>query len=200
MHWQQIQQQWQQQVAPEPAETSRVSAESVHADSRRLRRRVWWRDGIESTLAVLMIPVFAWSAIHAWGQGNGWAVLFSALLVAWLLFLPWWLWRARRQLPVPQPQQSLLAFLAEERNAMLAQARLLETVWRWCLGPVALGVIGFHFAVAGATRGSFIYAGVVLIVYAGIDWLNRVTARRRFHSRVAEIDSLLSELAKETNP
>lgn len=200
MHWQQIQQQWQQQVAPEVVATSQVSAESVHADSRRLHRRVWLRDGIESVLSLLMVPVFVFAAVRAWQQGNVWTVLFSALLVAWLLFLPWWLWRARRQLPVPQPQQPLVSFLVEERDAVLAQARLLETVWRWCLGPVALGVIGFYFSVAGATRASFLYAGVVLIVYAGIDWLNRVTARRRFRRRAADIDSLLSELAKETTP
>lgn len=199
MHWQKIQQQWQQQVEVDVA-TPRASAESVHAESRRLRRRVWIRDGIESGLAVLMVPVFALAAIRAWQQDNAWAVLFSVLLVAWLLFLPWWLWRARRQLPVPQPQQPLVAFLAQERDAMVAQARLLETVWHWCLGPVALGVIGFHFAVSGSIRASFIYAGGVLVVYAGIAWFNRFTARRRFRHRVAEIDSLLSELAKETSP
>lgn len=199
MHWQQIQQQWQRQVEPEQP-LSRVSTESVHADSHRLRRRVRRRDAIESVLSLLMVPVFVFAAIHAWQQDNSWAMLFSMLLAAWLLFLPWWLWRIRRQLPQAQPQQPLVAFLAQERDAVLAQARLLETVWRWCLGPVALGTVGFHFAVVGATRASFIYAGVVLLVYAAIDWRNRITARRRFRNHAADIDVLLAELARETPP
>ncbi len=196
MHWEEFQRQWQQQATPTAANAGAM-ADAIHADSRRLRRRVWLRDGIETGIALLMVPVFGWAAIHAGQKSAWWTVAFSILLTGWLLFLPWWLWRARRQLPVPQPERPLVDFLVQERDAVLAQARLLETVWRWCLGPVAVGVVGFYVSVTGPTRGALIYAGVVLAVYAGIDWLNRVTARRRFRARAARIDSLLSELGEE---
>ena len=197
MHWEQFQQQWQQQtvpVAPSPAATVRT----VLTQSRRLHRRVRVRDWIETVVALLMLPIFLGAAIHA-GVNGDWATLFfSGWLCGWLLFAPWWFWRVRRRLPVPQPEQPLRRFLEQEREAMRAQAHLLESVWRWYLGPPAIGVIGFNFSLSGLTWGAFAYAVIVLVGYAAIDRINRSTARRRFRPRVADIDSLLSELAKET--
>lgn len=195
MQWDLLRQQWQQSTAPCPDLTATI--DRAHAQSRRLHRRIVRRDGFETLLGLAMVPLFAAAAVIALGKGAWLTAAFSTLLTGWLLFMPWWLWRARRRLPVVRADQPLVHFLRQERHAMIDQAHLFKSTWRWNLGPAAVGTIGFYASVRGLGTATAIYAAIVLTVYACIDRYQDYIARSRFLSRVDEIDQLLATFNPE---
>lgn len=196
MEWLELRQRWQQSPRDNDVDTM---ADAVHARIRSERRTVFLRDRIETLCAIVILPIFLLSAIGAWARGAWWTVAFSLFLVAWLAFVPWRLARARRALPVARREQPLAAFLAQERDALLAQARMLEQVWRWYLGPAALGVIGFFASIQGFGLATMLYTLIVLTAYVAIDRLNRRAARGYFRTRADEIRRLIETLQME-NP
>jgi len=198
MHWDQLRQQWQQSTVPCPDLTAMIHR--THADSQRLRRHILRRDGFETLLGLAMVPIFAAAAVIALGKGAWLTAAFSALLTGWLLFMPWWLWRARRRLPVVRADQPLADFLRQERHAMLDQAHLFKSTWRWNLGPAAAGVIGFYASVRGLGAATAIYAAIVLAVYVCLARYQDHIAHIRFLSRVDEIDRLLASFNPEFRP
>ena len=191
MSWKDLQVQWKHTaVTPLPASTVQDTLRRAH----RLRRRVFLRDGIETVVALAMVPVvFGWlrDAMHA-------RLLLmeasAALLLAWLFFVPWRLWRARRLLPRHDPGLPLQRYLERQKQAMLAQARMLEQVLWWYLAPCMLGLTGLTVGKHGLTRDVLIYLGIVLMLYVAIERLNKRTAKQYFRRRAADIDSALREL------
>jgi hypothetical protein len=192
MSWKDLQGQWQHtEVTPLSASIAQDTLRRV----QRLRRRILWRDGLETVVALAMIPiVFGWlrDAVHA-------HVLLmeasAALLLAWLFYVPWRLWRARRLLPRNDPGLPPQRYLERQKQAMLAQARMLERVAWWYLAPCMLGIAGLTIGKHGLTRSALIYLGIVFVLYVVIERLNKRTAKRNFRRRVAEIDATCRELA-----
>jgi hypothetical protein len=192
MSWKDLQVQWKQTaVTPLPASI----VQDTLRRAQRLRRRVFLRDGIETIVALAMMPaVFGWlrDAMHA-------RLLLmeasAALLLAWLFFLPWRLWRARRLLPRNDPGLPLRRYLERQKQAMLAQARMLEQVVWWYLTPCMLGLTGLTVGKHGLTRGVLIYLSIVLVLYVAIERLNKRTAKQYFRRRAADIDTAFRELA-----
>jgi len=202
MSWKDLQQQWTQ-TAVTPLSTSTVK--DTLGRAQRLRRRVMWRDGTETLVAIALIPVvFGWLryAMHAH------LLLMeasSALLLVWLVYVPWRLWRVRRLLPRNDPGLPLQRYLELQKQAMLAQARMLEQVVWWYLGPCMLGIAGVTVGKHGLTRGVLTYLAVVLVIYIGIERLNKRVAKRYFRRRAEDIDASFRELAameaaRETYP
>ena len=192
MSWKDLQVQWKHTaVTPLPASI----VQDTLRRAQRLRRRVFLRDGIETVVALAMVPVvFGWlrDAMHA-------RLLLmeasAALLLAWLFFVPWRLWRARRLLHRNDPGLPLQRYLERQKQAMLAQARMLEQVVWWYLTPCMLGLTGLTVGKQGLTRGVLIYLSIVLVLYVAIERLNRRTAKQYFRRRAADIDTAFSELA-----
>ena len=192
MSWKDLQGQWQR-IAVTPLSASTV--QDTLRRAQRLRRRIMWRDGIETVVALAMVPiVFGWlrDAVHAR------ALLMeasAAILLVWLFYVPWRLWRARRLLPRNDPGLPPQHYLERQKQAMLAQARMLEQVAWWYLAPCMLGITGLAVGKHGLTRGVLIYLAVVLVLYVAIERLNNRAAKHNFRRRVAEIDATCRELA-----
>ena len=192
MSWKDLQVQWKHTaVTPLPASI----VQDTLRRAQRLRRRVFLRDGIETVVALAMMPVvFGWlrDAMHA-------RLLLmeasAAFLLAWLFFVPWRLWRARRLLPRNDPGLPLQRYLERQKQAMLAQARMLEQVVWWYLTPCMLGLTGLTVGKHGLTRGVLIYLSIVLVLYVAIERLNKRTAEQYFRRRAADIDTAYRELA-----
>lgn len=192
MSWNDLQGQWQRTaVTPLPNSTVKDTLRRV----QRLRRRILWRDGMETIVALAMVPVvFGWlrDAVHAR------VVLMeasAALLLAWLFYVPWRLWRVRRLLPRNDPGLPPQRYLERQKLALLAQARMLEQVAWWYLTPCMLGIAGLTIGKHGLTRGTLIYLGVVFVLYVVVERLNKRAAKHNFRRRVAEIDATCRELA-----
>ena len=196
MDWEMMRQQWRSEGPAVP----RVPVDELEARDEKLHRQVKRRDLLETVAAVLGGIFFTFVALGSAAEGNWAAVAFSVLLVAYALFVPLKLRRARRWLPVVEHHMPLVEGLARQRDAALAQARMLEQVWLWYLTPPGVGLFGLTLAVDGVTPGSLAYLGVVLVTYVGIGWLNRHVARTRFRAHAAALQGQIDALAPGGQP
>lgn len=192
MDWDRLGQQWREQA---PA-GELVPLEVLRERDRALWRKVWWRDLVETVAAVLVAACFALAGAVAVAKGFWLVAASSLLLVAWAIYVPFRLRRARRLAVEPAPGMPLLASLRGQREAMLAQARMLERVWAWYLGPPAIGLAGFMLGIRGATLYTLAYIGVMLVLYASIAWLNRYAARKQFREQASSLQRQIERLEK----
>jgi ABC-type nickel/cobalt efflux system permease component RcnA len=192
MSWKDLQGQWQRTaVTPLSASTVQDTLRRV----QRLRRGILWRDGTETVVALAMVPVVYGWLRHAVRAHVLLMEASAALLLAWLFYVPWRLWRARRLLPRHDPSLPPQHYLELQKQALLAQAHMLERVAWWYLAPCMLGITGLTIGQQGLTRGALIYLGAVFVLYVGIERLNKRAAKHKFRGRVAEIEATCRELA-----
>ena len=191
MDWNEMRQQWQTQV---PSGSFAPVGELQRLD-RRLQRRVLWRDRVETVAAIFVAAWFALVTLGSLAQGQWIAAAFAALIMAWAVFVPFRLHHARRQVPVAGLRMPLLDNLRQQRDAALVQARMLEQAWLWYLTPPAIGIAGLVPAQRGVTAGTVAYLAAVALLYAGVAWLNRHTARVQFRSHADELQRQIESLA-----
>lgn len=197
MDWNQIRRQWQSTSdATAPASDSEMLADLRQRESR-VRSLVKRRDRLETIVAVMLAPVFGYVAWRAGSRADWLAMFFSLWLTAWVIYVPWHFWRVRRRMAQPRPELALVEYLGQQRDAMLAQARMLEQVWIWYLAPCAIGVIGLNLAGTGATTFTLIYAVIVLALCAFLGRMNRRAARIHFRDLAAQIDQQLARIAED---
>jgi hypothetical protein len=194
MDWNQLQQRWQQQA---PAGIEAPSLDSVRRRDELLRATVRRRNRIETAVALLLFPVFAFAAWRAGLRGAFESAFFSTWLAVWTLYVPWTLWRTRSIQPQRSADVAVLDYLRQEREATLAQARLLEQAWLWYVLPCAIGVIGLNFAALGSRPMTWIYAGVVVTFSIAIALLNRRVARTELRSHAADLEHHIDRLTHE---
>jgi Flp pilus assembly protein TadB len=193
MDWNELRSDWQARRDDAP-----VGLE-LRPDAReQLWRRVRFRDGVETLVALLMLPVFGFAAVRL-AQAGWWpAALFAAGLCVAILYIPIRLWRARQRIPVPDPGAPVLEFLRAEREALAVQADMLRSVARWYSGPICVGVIGFFVSLNGFTLPSLLYTLFVIGLFAWIEWANRAAVRMRFEPELDAIDRQISSLRQES--
>lgn len=195
MDWERIGRQWREQAPDgEPA-----TLEALRERDRALWRKARRRDLVETLVALVVVVVFAVAAQRLLEVGNWLAGGSALLIVAWAAWLPFRLHRGRRLAVEPDPGMPLLAWLEHRRDALLAQARMLEQIWSWYLAPPAIGAGGLKLGIDGLNPDSLAYFGFVLVLYAVIGWLNRRAARTRFRARADELQARIDRLtAAET--
>lgn len=193
MSWDELQAQWQR-TAPASGAPAIALAQDVRERARRLRRTIVRRDWLETVVAVVLLPLAGLWAWQAWADHDVWRLGFAVLLGAWLVYVPWRLWRARRTLPRPSPGQPLLEYLSQQRAALLTQARMLETVWRWYLLPPVVALSGMELARHGFTWPALVLVGIFVFGALGIHAMNQRAARTVFRAQAAEIDAQLQSL------
>jgi hypothetical protein len=189
MDWNDLRDTWQRQGSGDAPE---LRPRPLH----RLWIRVGQRDFLETALAVLMLPVFGLGAWWLAGQGRWVAAGFAAFLTLAIAAIPVRLWIARRRIPLPDPQMPVLAFLHEERQALLEQARMLSRVARWYWGPLGIGVIGFFVSLRGLAWISVGYVAVVVLMCAVVEYANRAAVRKQIEPAVRAVDEQIEQLEK----
>ncbi len=194
MDWNRIRTQWQATAADAAPEDV---LRQVQARDAALRRQLKRRDLLETVVAIAIAPFFAGVAWWAADRGAWLPAFFAVAIVAWVLFVPLHLWRVRRALPDARPDLPLVDYLSAERTAMQAQARMLERIWFWYLGPCAFGIAGLTLSVRGPTPGALGYLAVVGALFALIAWANRHAARTQFGALADQIDEQISNLTRE---
>lgn len=199
MDWNNIRQQWAAQPAPEGQPPG---AAALREQAGKLQRTIRRRDLLETIAAVVVVVFFALVAGGAASDGNWMRLGFALLIVIWALYLPFHLRRARRQLPDPQPDLPLRSFLERQRDAALAQARMLEQAWLWYVAPAMVGLVGLTLSEpgAGSDRGALLYIGGSLLFGAFVAWLNRHTAKHTFHAHAQALQSQIEALDGEGRP
>jgi hypothetical protein len=193
MDWNELRTDWQTRRDAAPA-----AVDLRPAARERLWRRVRIRDGLETAVALLMLPLFGFAAVRLAQAGFWVSALFAAGLVATLVYIPLRLRRARRRIPVPDPGRPVLEFLRAERDALSAQADMLRTVARWYSGPICVGVVGFFVGLAGFTLASLLYTLFVAGLFAAIEYANRAAVSKRFEPALERVEQQISNLQQES--
>lgn len=193
MDWDSMKQRWQHDAPAVPA----ASIDELQALDQAIRRRVRRRDLVETVAAVAVAVFFTLTALGMASRGEWAAVGFSVLLVAWAAVVPLRLRHARRQVPEEDPQLPLVENLGRQRDAALAQARMLEQVWLWYLGPPLIGIVGITLALRGPSMFALVYLSVVVVLYLGIAWYNRHAARTKFRAHAERVQRQIDALSGE---
>jgi len=174
---------WLQRTEPAPE----VDAMALRRASRRLHRRVWTRNLTEWGAGLLLLPV----CLLAFLRSERLLVRLGFIGIAVAgLYVSAALYRRGRMGRQPE-SASTAEFLRAHVQALVRQAELLESVWRWYLLPfvpgVALIYLDAALAALAASRGNPRANGIWLgltaamlltcLVFAAIAALNRRAAR-----------------------
>lgn len=213
MDWSRIRQQWQR----DPSEISAMSLAEVQAQDRVLQKQIRARDRIETIAAAAVALFFGYVAWSEAGRHAWMGAAFAAELVLWALWVPFRLYKTRRDAPAPRHDLPLQIYLARQRDMLLAQARMLARAWLWYVLPCMVGVTGLtvSYAVpllksdsglAGAVMdfGYFVVIAAVCLISiigpialgVGIAWLNRRAARMLW-AKAEQLDRHLKSLSSE---
>lgn len=191
MDWDNIRQQWQTQPPASPS--AAPSAERLRQESDRLQERVRRRDLVETIAAVVVAVLFLLAAGSGFSRGNWVGASFALLLVAWAVFVPFQLRWARRKLPDPRRDLPPRIFLERQREAALAQARMLDRAWLWYVAPCMVGLLGLTFSAPGVDAGDLLYGGFVVALGIFIAWINR-RAGQAFHEHARALGQQINSL------
>ena len=218
MDWDNIRQQWKTQ--PAHADPGVADSARLRDQADRLQRTIRRRDRWETIAAIVVGVFFALVAGGAASDGNWPRLGFALLIVAWAVYIPIHLRRARRQLPDPRPDLPLRSFLMRQREAALVQARMLEQAWLWYIAPGVAGLVGLTLSedesqlieanskltlISGIAGFVAAVPGVgllqlpggaswVLVLGAVLVWINRRTATRVFHPHAQALQRQIETL------
>lgn len=193
MDWENMKQQWRQADEAMPA----VSLEQLRRQEEAICKQLRRRDRLETAAAIFVAVCFGVAALVLLAGAKWLAAGFALLLVVWAALVPLRLRHARRQMPGQTPQLPLLESLGRQRDAALAQARMLEQVWLWYLTPPTIGIAGLTLVLSGPSTFALVYLGSLLVLYVVIAWFNRRTARTKFRVLADHLQCQIDELAAE---
>jgi len=194
MKWEALQTSWQSANGTVEEAQLKQWVQAAKDRDRNLHRIVRRRDILETSIALLLVPVFGFFAWFFLGKGMWVAAFGSALLVAGCLYIPWRLHQARKLQPDPEMSTDMLVYLRAERDATEAQYLLLKGILRWYLGPIGVAVILLYFGVQGWSLSTLYYTLLVLGLYGVIYLLNQKAAARKIAPRIEQIDEQIRAL------
>lgn len=177
---------WQASAGDSPLPDLDTVREGADLFFRRIRRR----NRIEYATAALVIPFFGYAALTL---PSSTIRVGAALVVLGTLFVIWQL--HRRDSAVPPPGEAALPLIAHQRAQLVRQRDALASVGLWYLLPLVpgLSLIVLARAIDGGVEAlarmswfQIFWIGLVVLIFAGIWWLNRAAARML----QAEIDAL----------
>jgi len=194
-----------------PAGTERDTAQMIKAiqeKARTFQRTIFWRDAREIGAAAVMVPGAVIMAIRARP-----ASLVSAgflLMAVSCLFIAGWLWRSRRGVSRPAPEDSVAAYGRSLLANYDRQIALLRTAKYWYVLPlyasmltIYAGVVARSAAQLGRLRAQAParwFTGVALLavefvlltgVMGFVWWLNERHAVRKLTAERESLEVML---------
>lgn len=178
---------WQSQ----PTEGVQVSIDQIRVSARRFERKIQGRNLREYAAAIVVV---AFASFEFWRAGDVVVRIGFGLMIAGTFYLIWHLlskgtWR-------PLPEDAALSSCIEFQRRQLEQQRdLLNSVWRWYLGPLIPSVAMLLFAFGRANPGHLKHPALVVVpeamffvaVCVAIALLNG-RAARRLQRQIDELD------------
>lgn len=174
----------------------------VQRNQQDFTATIFWRDVREVGTSLLMVPV--WFFLGAW----------LSLPWTWYLVVPALLWiagfmlvdRIRHRREPPEPGEPLQQTAESLLTQVEHQIWLLQNILWWYLLPPTVALLAFLGHVAWQERSdgwwaaliAVMQAAFVVIVYAGIYWLNQRAVRDELEPRRQELLTLLTSLGDET--
>lgn len=194
MKWESLQASWQSASGTVEEAKWKQLMQDAKDRERKLHRTVRRRDILETSIALLLTPVFGFFAWSLLVKGMWVAALASAALVVCCLYIPWRLRQARKLQPDPEMSTDMLAYLRAERDATEAQVHLSKGILSWYLGPIGVAVILLYFGIQGWSLTTLYYTLFVFGLFGVIYLLNQKAAARKIEPRIEQIDEQIREL------
>jgi len=174
----------------------------VQRNQRYFAAMIFWRDVREVGTGLLMVPLLFYMGVKL------------SLPWTWYLTVPVLLWsvgfmlvdRMRHKRQPLEPGEPLRQGVENSLAQVDHQIWLLRNVLWWYLVPLAPAILAFSGQVAWRERsGGWLTALVigavvtmVVIVFAGVYWLNQYAVRSELEPRRQELEALLTSLEDET--
>jgi CubicO group peptidase (beta-lactamase class C family) len=172
-----------------------VLLKEVERSQRNFRAMIFWRDFREVGVAVLLLPVWFYLGAR------------FSLPWTWYLVVPALVWvagfilvdRMRHNQQANEPGEPLHQSVKESLTQVEHQIWLLRNVFWWYLLPFTISLMAFFVQVSSNwwdTLGQMLF---VVVLYAGIYFLNQRVVRTCLEPRRQELLTLLTSLEDETN-
>jgi hypothetical protein len=182
-----------------------IDAERLLEDVRRNQRSfaatIFWRDVREVGTSLLLVPLWLYLGIKGSLPWTWYVVVPAMLGIAGYMLLD----RVRYPRRPPAPGEPLRNCVQSSLAQVEHQIWLLHNVHWWYLLPLGLSALPFFGQVAWQERSggwwtalglSMVVASVV-IVFAGIYWLNQYSVRSELEPRRRELETQLMSLGDE---
>lgn len=183
-----------------------INAELLLKEVRRNQRQftatIFWRDVREVGVYILMVPLWLYLGVR------------HSLPWTWYLAVPALLWivgymladRVRHKRQPLEPGEPLHQHVESSLAQLEHQIWLLQNVLWWYLLPLIVPLLAFSGQVAWEVRTggwwtALLLAGevaFVVVVCAGVYWLNQIAVRSELGPRRQELEALLRSLKGDT--
>jgi hypothetical protein len=183
-----------------------IDAELLLKEVRRNQRyfaaMIFWRDVREVGISLLMVPLWLYLGVKL------------SLPWTWYLTVPAMVWiagymladRMRHNRQPPEPGEPLRQRVESSLAQVEHQIWLLRNVLWWYLLPLALSALAFIGQVAWQERSGgwwtalavSVVIALVVIVFAGVYWLNQYAVRSELEPRRVELETLHMSLDDKT--
>ena len=192
-----LKQNWQQSVVEQPTpENFKEVIAMLATETKKIDQEVKRRDILEISIALLLIPVWIYGIINS---ASTMQTIGCVLAIFTSLYIPYRLINAK-QVSAPK-NNSMKEFLINERQKVIQQKALLESVFWWYISPITISVmlitLGANVDEAGVPQISgqmMVYYVFVVLLVIGIYFLNRRTAQKRFAPLLENIEQRLAEV------
>jgi hypothetical protein len=195
---------WQGQAShPRLSIDAELLLKEVRRNERSFDAIIFWRDVREVGMSLVMVPFWIYLGVRL------------SLPWTWYLTVPALLWvagymltdRRRHNRRPPEPGDPLRRRVESSLAEVEHQIRLLRSVFWWYLLPLALPMLAFFGQVTWRTRAGGLWAALVglsgvlalvVVIFAGVYWLNQYAVRAELEPRRQKLEALLASLADET--
>ncbi len=176
--------------------------QEVRRNQQSFAATIFWRDVREVGISLLMVPVWIYLGVK------------FSLPWTWYLAVPGLLWvagymlvdRMRHKRRPPEQGEPLRQRVQSSLTEIEHQIGLLRNVVWWYLLPLGLSILSYIVQVTWRERSGgwltvVVAPGVVVfvvLVFAGVYWLNQYAVGAELEPRRRELARLLTSLADET--
>lgn len=195
-----LKQDWQETIRPPSTENNLTEVIAMlEKETTKIDKEIKRRDILEISIAMLLIPVWIYGLFTSAGtlQTLGYIVALVACL-----YIPYRLINAKK---VSAPKDtSIIAFLESEKQKVMQQKQLLESIVSWYIAPLATAIVLITLGSTVDATGlphlnDFLiqYYGLLALLIVGVYFLNKRAAKKKFGPLLENIEQRLSELQQQ---
>jgi hypothetical protein len=148
-----------------------MSLDEIRRKAQRFSRKIRRRNGREYVAAVFVVAIFGY---YIWHYNEWFMRIGSGLVIAGTAYMVFQLHRRGSAASAPA-DLGLTTGLGFYRKELERQHALLNSVWRWYMGPFVPGLavitLGAAFTKPGRSPHAWMFAGSYAVVVALAFWL-----------------------------
>jgi len=195
-----LKQDWQETINTPSTENNLTEVIAMlEEETTKIDKEIKRRDILEISIAILLIPVWIYGLFSSAGTLQ--TIGFIVAIVS-CFYIPYRLVNAKK---VSAPKDtSINAFLESEKQKVMQQKQLLESIVSWYIAPLATAIVlitlGSTVDASGLPHLSdflILYYGLLALLIVGVYFLNKRAAKKKFGPLLENIEQRLSELQQQ---